>query len=57
MIVFLHHVYSLPKMNITITQRLHFMITIIPAITKHIYNISTMLDQRRIRWADVVQML
>ena len=49
MIVFLHHVYSLPKMNITITQRLHFMITITPANTKHLYNICTMLDQRRRR--------
>ena len=25
--------------------------------TKHFYNICTMLDQRRRRWADVVQML
>ena len=24
--------------------------------TKHLYNICTMLDQRRRRWADVVQM-
>ena len=29
----------------------------IPANTKHLYNICTMLDQRRRRWADVVQML
>ena len=28
-----------------------------PANTKHLYNISTMLDQRRRRWADVVEML
>ena len=28
-----------------------------PANTKHLYNIRTMLDQRRRRWADVVQML
>ena len=28
-----------------------------PANTKHLYNICTMLDQRRRRWADVVQML
>ena len=28
-----------------------------PANTKHMYNICTMLDQRRRRWADVVQML
>ena len=26
---------------------------IIPANTKHLYNIYTMLDQRRRRWADV----
>ena len=28
-----------------------------PAKTKHLYNICTMLNQRRIRWAAVVQML
>ena len=28
-----------------------------PANTKHLYNICTMLDQRRRRWVDVVQML
>ena len=28
-----------------------------PANTKHLYNICTMLDQRRRRWDDVVQML
>ena len=28
-----------------------------PANTKHLYDICTMLDQRRKRWADVVQML
>ena len=28
-----------------------------PAHTKHLYNMCTMLDQRRRRWADVVQML
>ena len=25
--------------------------------TRHLYNICTMLDQRRRRWADVVQLL
>ena len=29
----------------------------LPVNTKHLYNICTMLDQRRRRWADVVQML
>ena len=29
----------------------------VPANTKHSNNICTMLDQRRRRWADVVQML
>ena len=29
----------------------------IPANTKHLYNICTMLDQRRRRWADVVHIL
>ena len=28
-----------------------------PVNTKHLYNIRTMLGQRRRRWADVVQML
>ena len=28
-----------------------------PVNTKHLYNSCTMLDQRRRRWADVVQML
>ena len=28
----------------------------IPANTKHLYNICAMLDHRRRRWADVVQM-
>ena len=28
-----------------------------PANTKHLYNICTMLEQRRRRWADVVQMV
>ena len=30
---------------------------LIPVNTKHLYNICRMLDQRRRRWADVVQML
>ena len=29
----------------------------ITANTKHLYNICTLLDQRRRRWADVVQMI
>ena len=29
----------------------------IPVNVKHLYNICTMLDQRRRRWADIVQML
>ena len=33
----------------------HF--TVIPANTKHLYNICTMLDRRRRRLADVVQLL
>ena len=28
-----------------------------PANTKHLYNICTMLDQRRRRWSNIVQML
>ena len=31
--------------------------TKLQANTKHLYNICTMLDQRRRRWADAVQML
>ena len=36
------------------SSRFHFHF---PANTKHLYNICTKLDQRRRRWADVVQML
>ena len=32
-------------------------IIVYPANTKHLYNIWTMLDQCRKRWADVIQML
>ena len=28
-----------------------------PVNTKHLYNMSTMLDQSRSRWADVIHML
>ena len=35
---------------------IYFSITI-PVSTKHLYNMCTMLDQRRRRWAYVVQML
>ena len=35
----------------------HSTTTRIPANTKYLYNICTMLDQRRRRWAGVVQML
>ena len=31
--------------------------TVIPANRKHLYNIYTMLEQRRRRWAGVVKML
>ena len=34
-----------------------YIITPIPANAKHLYSICTMLDQRRRRWAVVVQML
>ena len=33
------------------------IINVNPVNAKHLYNICTMLDQRRRRWADVVQML
>ena len=35
----------------------HLPHRIYPVNTKHLYSICTMLDQRRRRWADVVQML
>ena len=45
-------------------QKQHRFITTVDVIfaryslnTKHLYNICAMLDQRRRRWADVVQML
>ena len=40
-----------------VTSIIHTSSTPIPANTKHLYNICTMPDQRRRRWADVVQML
>ena len=35
----------------------YLYVATIPVNTKHFYNICTMLDQRRKRWADVLQML
>ena len=35
----------------------HFVVVMYPVNTKHLYNVCAMLDQRRRRWADVVQML
>ena len=41
----------------TVTVRVFTQDNYIPANTKHLYDICTMLDQRRRRWASVVQML
>ena len=38
-------------------MRCHDNGVISPVNTKHLYDICTMLDQRRRRWDDVVQML
>ena len=35
----------------------NFVVEIYPVNTKHMYIVCAMLDQRRRRWADVVQML
>ena len=39
------------------TSRLCFLICFIPVNTKHLYNMFTMVDQRRRRWSDIVNML
>ena len=40
-----------------LVENIHLYAISVPANTKHLYNICTMLDQRRRRWANVVQML
>ena len=47
------------KVNLILKASLDIscIITNIPENTKHLYNICTMLVQRRRRWTDVVQML
>ena len=46
-----------PPLPNTLTSRKNTSAVIIPVNTKHFYNICTMLDPRRRRWADVVSML
>ena len=58
--IIISYIFTKTKENITnmyIVHRHLFECNVIPANTKHLYNICTMLDQRRRRWADVVQML
>ena len=38
-------------------KSMHALCTKYPVNTEHFYNICTMLDQRRRRWADVIQVL
>ena len=40
--------------NSTIYTQVSIIYTLIPVNTERLYNIYTMLDQRRRRWADVV---
>ena len=40
-----------------IIPQYYFSHNLVPANTKHLYNICTMLVQRRRRWAGVLQML
>ena len=49
-------IYSLRKLHRKqgVLRRFMFASRHIPANTKHLYNIHTMLDQRQRRWADVV---
>ena len=56
----LSHVFSLiplSRSSLQIYLSLSLITSEIPANTWHLYNICTMLDQRRRRWAYVVQML
>ena len=39
------------------TNPMYVLFDLNPANTKHLHNICTMLDQRRRRWANVVQIL
>ena len=48
---------TLKTSDVNITTKHRNSYILYPANTKHLYNICTMLDQRRRRWADVVQML
>ena len=40
--------------NLASTNNNRRFVNKVPANTKHLYNIYTMMDQRRRRWADVV---
>ena len=46
-----------PVENILVYKKMDYNVHVqaYPANTKHLYNICTMLDRRRRRWADVVQ--
>ena len=46
-----------PKTTANIAVSVGPELRVFPANTKQLYSICTMLDQRRRRWPDVVQML
>ena len=50
-------IYNLLPVYLHLCRGLCHEPAIIPVSTKHLYNIYTMLDQRRRRWADVVEIL
>ena len=51
------HLRRWPRIKPALVQRLVFAgLSSIPVNTKHFYNICTMLDQRRRRWKNVIQM-
>ena len=58
-----HHA-AFPQRHVAVRKR-HFLsniqkvpcLELFPVNTKHLYDISTMLDQRQRRWANVVYML
>ena len=54
--IYTHQDFIRKPFILTVFVRLCFL-GISPVNTNHLYNNCTMLDQRRRRWADIVQML
>ena len=53
--ILIRHIITLP--HVSIWSPHNILINYYPVNTKHLYSIYTMLDQRRRRWVNAVQML